>query len=1665
MSTLQSWTLEFLLDVSVKAVLLVLIVWSTLVVFRVRSSSARHFAWLLVLTGMILMPLLVELLPAIAAPSWLNVSRLLSVATDARSLTSKPQIAPSLERIAANNPQQPNSPARSPKAAPALSDGKTTNVVTPAIADGQPSAPEFQTSPGSSPKAHSEPDIASGGASTTSLLASIMIYSYFAGVSIMLGRLILGTIHVTRILRRARPLDEPSIGTFVPSGIKVAESKEVRVPVTFGYRSPVVLLPADWRTWSGSTLRCVLTHEAAHIRRHDTSVVLLAAFNCTIYWFHPAAWIVRRRLLGLAEEICDDEVIRVTGDRVNYARILVEMAGRLASGGRRLQLQGVAMARRPGIERRILAVMDSDRPLSSRLSATVALLLFAAITPLIVLAAGLHPSIPAIAAEPTNAAATDESKSAEKSPVTGRVVMAEDGKAVPDATVRLLTWSENENHYTPASTKTNEKGEFSIAAKGNGKRRIAAFYGDYSSRNKLYQGKDITSIDSPIVLELHKMPSLKMTVITRADQKPVEGAIVRLTWCDAFDRDHKTDAKGEVLIRCLTPEAWTAKVLAKGCAAQDHVVNLSGTDTASVTAELDSGAELFGAVRDDEGNAIADVGISVFLSDFRGGQLGYLKTDAEGKYRFPYMPLAGLKLMLSKEGFADYRPDIKITASPGGQQELNLTLPGRAYGGSVRGVVVDSKGAPIPGAKISNYGQSSSRVRTATTDAAGNFLLEDVYAGSNGHELTVRAAKFAPHQLSFTPGTKDHAAELSIALEAGHSIRGKVVDERGEPIPDVCASYADGDSGFNYIGDRTNTDDKGRFEFDSLPAETPFGFSKEGYSRIQAKKLPLDQEKEIVVTLSSEGIIRGRVIDEKSGKPISPFTVTVTFSPDRTESDPSAWLNGKLGNGIQFANSAGKFELRDLVSGMPLQVTMSANGYQRRVIRRVVAEPNEKAKPVEFQLAALDTSSLRKVGGQLLDAKSQPIVGAEMRVVVASKRSFPRDAFPFNWEMIQSGQVAQTDSVLQFLATTTDAQGHFMFEGVRPAADIELAYWAEGVPRDRVAKLDQLSPETLNDLKIQAKPAATVRGSIDRKAFPEVGQIMLSHGMEFHRGEVSDAKDSYEIRNLPPGQYSLQIYGRLQRVEAGSDHSTQKVLKQIPVELHSGQTLTLDVTEEPPAPTQPATISKSSTPATVKEPASNAEDSDPKVEQWSVSKDEHSDIEISGVVSDESGHEISGAKLWLPLKFQEKETIQATTNERGQFTLRVPAERAEPGPYTPLMTIWCYAPNRQIGTAQVYRQLRRQSNEPVKLALKPPSDTGFEVLDDAGKPVVGAFVEPWHFLVGSYEIVPEPLRKIIGGTTDSMGRALLPAIGREGFHGVQVTAKGYGTQQLRLRDAAQEPAIRPVNLRATGRIEGRLISDDKSAYRDVHGYVYQQDFLGEHTSGCAVLEIDENGGFVVPEFAEGPIQIMISTDNDLPLRPQIPAKLEVYVGETTKVDIPFDKTIRVQGRVLTKDGAEPVAGAQVSVQYGTSRQNEMVSTDRDGRFAINVLAGDVRQSVFMRPDKFSHFTEEQTGWQNPVHVPEGAATFDLPPIELVETFERTGKLVDRNSQPIAGARITAVNNNRVYTLAETKPDGTFSLWLPKMPAMEAYQIHRGREAPPATANVIQETPLTLQIVE
>jgi TonB family protein len=136
---------------------------------------------------------------------------------------------------------------------------------------------------------------------------------------------------------------------------------------TWGWRRPVVLVPAIARDWPAGRIQAVLAHELAHVRRHDWIVNLQADALRALLWWNPLAWLVCRRLRDDSELACDDAVLAAGVPPSRYAADLVDIA-RAGQRHRRSWITATPMARPSTLQRRIVAMLNPrlDRSLPTR---------------------------------------------------------------------------------------------------------------------------------------------------------------------------------------------------------------------------------------------------------------------------------------------------------------------------------------------------------------------------------------------------------------------------------------------------------------------------------------------------------------------------------------------------------------------------------------------------------------------------------------------------------------------------------------------------------------------------------------------------------------------------------------------------------------------------------------------------------------------------------------------------------------------------------------------------------------------------------------------------------------------------------------------------------------------------------------------------------------------------------------------------------------------------------------------------------------------------------------------------------------------------------------------------------------------------------------------------
>lgn len=94
-------------------------------------------------------------------------------------------------------------------------------------------------------------------------------------------------------------------------------------PMLLGIFRPVMLIPDEY---TSTELRHVILHEFCHYKHRDTLINLICSGFLCFYWFNPVFWLsfftIRRDL----ELLCDEQVIRITGNRKDYSITLLKTA-------------------------------------------------------------------------------------------------------------------------------------------------------------------------------------------------------------------------------------------------------------------------------------------------------------------------------------------------------------------------------------------------------------------------------------------------------------------------------------------------------------------------------------------------------------------------------------------------------------------------------------------------------------------------------------------------------------------------------------------------------------------------------------------------------------------------------------------------------------------------------------------------------------------------------------------------------------------------------------------------------------------------------------------------------------------------------------------------------------------------------------------------------------------------------------------------------------------------------------------------------------------------------------------------------------------------------------------------------------------------------------------
>lgn len=563
-------------------------------------------------------------------------------------------------------------------------------------------------------------------------------------------------------------------------------------------------------------------------------------------------------------------------------------------------------------------------------------------------------------------------------------VQSVDGKPIANAKVICLLY-EGKDKKRKFVTRTDARGNFvfpeaEITTEGYGAslRALAEGYGvggcHIRSKNpKIRFLNDTLSPDEPVTITLFPETVLEFRLVDE-DGKPVQGAEVTVatvilpqlynvrglfesalpTWLTVSEEADElglvatSDAEGLVRLKNLPMggsvhlwiehERFGRIVIPAGV--DESEIRLSRTPlTVLQDIVLEEPGEAEGEVRYEDGSPAANV--RLFWRNPSGWISGEVTTDENGRYRLSKLQPCHYEISLHYEEpkaseWVALPPFVNFSVQSG--QKIVLPTITLGKGGFLEGVVTDIEtGEPIADVIISVgrvFKQASGSVLNwiarAKTDKQGRYRVQ-VPPGEFECYIFSPPPPYLP-PVEFLPTVsnpykgvvkKGETVRMDFQLRKGLVVRGRVVDERGKPIPNAVVLNME--SAFE--PQSTVADEQGNFVLTNLQPLKQVrlrAYKDDLRTKTDLVFFPDEpQAQNVVLRLVKVSLprVKGRVVDE-AGNPIPNAVITVT-----TLQEYGGRMAFSRSQPMAVTDAQGNFEVSGLWHGDNYSITAHADGY------------------------------------------------------------------------------------------------------------------------------------------------------------------------------------------------------------------------------------------------------------------------------------------------------------------------------------------------------------------------------------------------------------------------------------------------------------------------------------------------------------------------------------------------------------------------------------------------------------------------------------------------------------------------------------------------------------------------------------------------------------------
>ena len=866
-------------------------------------------------------------------------------------------------------------------------------------------------------------------------------------------------------------------------------------PVALGIWRPTILLPScvlrEVRM-DAQSLRPILLHELAHIRRRDLWINWLQTLLQIVYFFHPGVWLANHFLRREREKACDEQVLAWLGyDRDpsvasrSYAEILLRVV-ELMPGRTPFALGFVSVAEPQGaVADRIREILKGRSRLVPRLG-LVGLLVVAAVAVVI-----LPLAREAESGRPPQHLPTHEQVASMPMPAqAGSVVKAGDGNTayiaqfvdrstgLPLVAVRASLRPESQRKGITATT--DRDGRFAVTGLTPGRYRLRHEAEDYVRLGKraaftLVEDKGETAAR---IIRLDRGAIVRGVALLPSG-KPA--ARVRLSLDVSMPRhsyggyDHATtDGEGRFEFRGIP--ACVAAVTSGGgerlYAAWRDSIALGEVRERVVLQLHERNVTVTGKVVDATGAPVAKARAGLGIRLGSGGSFNSFSagTIADGTFVIEDAP-PGTFTLRGSFGSLLSSNSIDVVLSDGERAgPFTLKLHGSVSRGPqvIRGRVVDAQGEPVSAARVCilessvrcGSGSQShcfgrwTKKRTITTDSAGSFVLKIEEPMHTHHILLADAPAFGPVLLE---GVRTGAEDVLLKLEPSATLKGRITSAQtarplaGTPIrlSHVKVSRFGSTTHIvrtQYLDQLTRTDARGYYDAQGLAAgEYRLEVAMDGSPMAPSDPVRLEP---------------GQVLSlDWQARPHAQRTITVV---DATDGRPVA--------GVELSESGRSFATTDARG----TVRISDKKYHSLRLRATGYVPLEidagPGNPAFRTLKRIELTRAAKLSVEVRDERGQPLPNVFVSVQLLGKK--PRD-----FGHPQGG--------------TTGASGTVVLDSLPPGLKLQLSAEPKGYPRCFSGKM-KLDPDAQNPVaEIVARPGATLRVKVLDTEDNEISRVQM----------------------------------------------------------------------------------------------------------------------------------------------------------------------------------------------------------------------------------------------------------------------------------------------------------------------------------------------------------------------------------------------------------------------------------------------------------------------------------------------------------------------------------------------------------------------------------------------